>query len=279
MKTPVLVGIVVGLHCVVLGSLVFLGGCGTPGVASSQPPKPILPEPVQVTEVAQEQATIVRPSQQQWPKETTTYIVRKGDTLSVIANRFDVKMSELVRINGIANPNRIRAGEKLLIPGNVDVGPLPQTQTSTVRDVGPATPLGPDGTYVVKSGDSLSVIAARYGTTTKELRDANGLKGDKILVNQKLIIPGVSSTEVEVPDQELPSRDVVPEVSAPPTGPAKVHTLPQKDVMSTYVIVQDGDDLATIAGGYNISVARLREFNNLQSDKLTPGQRLRIPSE
>jgi LysM repeat protein len=46
----------------------------------------------------------------------TVYVVRRGDTLSGIAWRFGVNMWAIVRANGIANPNRIYAGQVLYIP-------------------------------------------------------------------------------------------------------------------------------------------------------------------
>lgn len=46
-----------------------------------------------------------------------TYIVKSGDTLSGIAKRFNVTVAELVSANGIKNPNLIRVGQVLMIPG------------------------------------------------------------------------------------------------------------------------------------------------------------------
>lgn len=109
------------------------------------------------------------------PKPTeTTYTVVAGDTLSGIASRYGTTYQELARINNIANPNLIYVGQVIKIPTN---GSVPSTPSSSAEY------------YVVKSGDTLSGIAARYGTTYQEIARKNGISNpNKIYVNQKLII-------------------------------------------------------------------------------------------
>lgn len=99
------------------------------------------------------------------PKPTTqasTYTVKKGDTLSGIAARHKTTVAELVRLNGIKNPNLIYPGQILKLSG-VAPGPI---------------------YYTVKKGDTLSGIAARYGTTYQKLAKTNNIK------NPNLIYPG-----------------------------------------------------------------------------------------
>lgn len=87
---------------------------------------------------------------------TKTYTVRSGDTLSGIANRFGVSVSQLSSWNGISNPNMIYVGQ------HITVNPTQSHQ-------------GSHGTYVVRSGDTLSGIASRYGTTYQNLANMNGI--------------------------------------------------------------------------------------------------------
>ncbi|MFP2962853.1 LysM peptidoglycan-binding domain-containing protein, partial [Myxococcus sp. 1LA] len=81
----------------------------------------------------------------------TTYSVRRGDTLSALAQRFNTSVSSLAKSNGISNPNLIYAGQKLRIPDGFDA---PRASGG-----GRAA-----SSYTVKSGDTLSGIAGRYGT-------------------------------------------------------------------------------------------------------------------
>lgn len=98
---------------------------------------------------------------------TQTYTVKKGDTLSSIASRYGTTYQELARINGISNPNKIYPGQVLKISG---------------RSSAPATEY-----YIVKSGDTLSAIAKKYGTTVNQLASWNNIANvNKIYVGQKL---------------------------------------------------------------------------------------------
>ena len=94
-----------------------------------------------------------------------TYVVQPGDTLSSIASRYGTTVSAITSINGISNPDRIYAGTTIRIP---ESGRTPQY-------------------YTVKSGDTLSAIASRYGTTVNALAALNGIANpDRIYAGQRL---------------------------------------------------------------------------------------------
>lgn len=110
----------------------------------------------------------------------TVYVVRRGDSLGAIAARFGVSVSALARANSIRNPNLIYAGQRLVIPGRGTAGTAGTTSA-------PAT----GGVYVVRRGDSLGAIAARYGTSVAALARANRIANPSIIyVGQRLVIPG-----------------------------------------------------------------------------------------
>lgn len=95
---------------------------------------------------------------------TKTYTVRSGDTLSAIASHYGTTVSKLQSLNGISNANFIRVGQKLKISGSL---------ASTY--------------YTVHSGDTVSDIAARYGTTTNKIKQLNGLSNvNFIRIGQQL---------------------------------------------------------------------------------------------
>lgn len=102
----------------------------------------------------------------------TVYVVKSGDTLSEIAAKYGTTYQKLAQYNGIANPNIINVGQMIKIPG----------VAATAETV-----------YVVKSGDTLSEIAAKYGTTYQKLAQYNGIANPNIIsVGQKIKIPGTS---------------------------------------------------------------------------------------
>jgi len=101
---------------------------------------------------------------------TGNYIVKRGDTLSGIAVRYKVSVDSLRRANNMTN-DVIYAGKELTIPG-VDAKTIAATPRPSVRQ---SLASGGEGSYKVKSGDSLSIIAMRYGVTVADLMKWNNI--------------------------------------------------------------------------------------------------------
>ena len=111
----------------------------------------------------------------------STYTVQPGDTLSSIAARFGTSWTALAAANHIANPNLIYAGQVLVVSGS-----------SSGYAAAPQSASG--GTYRVVSGDTLSSIAARFGTTWTALAQINGISNPNfIYVGQLLRLTGSAS--------------------------------------------------------------------------------------
>jgi LysM repeat protein len=103
-----------------------------------------------------------------------THIVQPNETLSTIAADFGVDATELAAANNLANPNMLRAGQELIIPG---VTPRQALEARGIR-------------HTVASGESLSQIAQTYGVTIEQIMAANGLDDpNTIVVGQDLLIP------------------------------------------------------------------------------------------
>ncbi|MCP3955920.1 MAG: LysM peptidoglycan-binding domain-containing protein [Desulfobacterales bacterium] len=109
--------------------------------------------------------------------------VRPGESLSVIARRYRTRVSKIMRANNIRRSHFIRAGKKLKIPVKGTV----VTRTPARAPVRVAGPV--PSQHVVKSGDSLWIIAKRYGTTTRAIQQLNRLKGTYLSIGQRLKIP------------------------------------------------------------------------------------------
>ena len=168
------------------------------------------------------------------------YTVRSGDTLSTIAGRYGVSVTKLRRLNRLSS-SRLQVGQRLEIPEGDEPREPPK----------PVTASSPKTTeHVVRSGDTLSGIAGRYGTTVAKLRSANGLRSNRLSVGQRLVIPATAS-RLDA-QQNAASADRV-------------------------YIVRSGDTLSAIAAANSTSIAELKRINNLRSNRLSVGQELTLP--
>src|SRR5699024_3138623 len=166
-----------------------------------------------------------KPKKSNNKSSTRTYKVKSGDTLSGIAQRFGTTTKKLQNLNGIKNPNKIYAGQTLKVKGSKK---KKRKRKSSTR------------TYKVKSGDTLSGIAKKFGTSTKRLQRLNNIKNpNRIYAGQKLKVKGSTKK--------------------------KYHTV-------TY-----GDKVSHIAVKHNTNVSKIKRLNNLKNvNKIYPGQKIRI---
>ncbi|WBY64051.1 LysM peptidoglycan-binding domain-containing protein [Thermocaproicibacter melissae] len=181
------------------------------------------------------------------PKTPTasTYTVKAGDTLSKIAAKFGTTYQELAKINGIADPNKIYPGQVLKLTGSA--------AASTSKASAPKTPSAV--TYTVKAGDTLSKIAAKFGTTYQELAKLNGIADpNKIYPGQVLKLTGSTS-----------AGNSTPETSIPKTSAASTYT------------VKAGDTLSAIAAKFGTTYQELAKINGIADpNKIYPGQVLKL---
>ncbi len=142
-----------------------------------------------------------------------THTVAAGENLFRIALRYNTTWPVLAAYNGITNPNLIYVGQVLKIPpaGTTTV-PTPVPGATAVPQ--PTAVPGTGQTYTVVAGDTLSKIAAQFGTTVAALASANGITNPNLIfVGQVLKISGGGTTPV-TPGQPTP----VPQpTSAQPT--------------------------------------------------------------
>ena len=216
----------------------LLQGCGMFGKKPSDQAATTIPEAgtepvatqtVEPVTAVPEVATAELPSAQ----STTPYTVQKGDTISAIAYKFNLRWQDVVAVNPGITPSKLRVGQTIQLPGLVEVSKArhvsattskakvsaPKTSAPKASAAAPAVS-GPGTTYVVTQGDSLSLIAHKHGVKAAALREANGLKSDKIVVGQKLKVPGAKKGTEAAPVAKKASATAA-KTTAPKTTAAK----------------------------------------------------------
>jgi LysM repeat protein len=124
-------------------------------------------------------------------QEGGRYTIARGDTISRIAARFGVPVEAVLSANGLGWSSIIYPGQTIAIPA-APAGPKIELVSSTT----PTNPKPqPTSSYTIKSGDTISAIASRFGVTTKAVLAANGLTASSIIYpGHKLVIPAGGSS-------------------------------------------------------------------------------------
>lgn len=167
--------------------------------------------------------------------KTQKHKVQRGESLSVIANKYGTDVEAIVQTNKLKS-NNLAVGQILTIPGG-SRGPVHVPVVSNPVETETVT-------HVVKSGDYLGKLASTYKVSVDAIKRENNLRADTLKLGQKLKIT------VSLKDK-----------------PLRKHT------------VARGEFLGKIASKYNVSVQSIREANKLRSDNLAVGQVLIIPNK
>ncbi|WP_349924663.1 LysM peptidoglycan-binding domain-containing protein, partial [Ligilactobacillus sp. RTP31139st1_D10_RTP31139_211217] len=134
----------------------------------------------------------------------------------------------------------------------------PSTNTNTSQNSNQAQTSG-NGTYTVKTGDSLYRIAKNHNMSLQELKSLNNLSSDLIFAGQVLKVSGQVTTN-------QPSTN---------TNTSQNSNQAQTSGNGTYT-VKAGDSLYRIAVNHNMSLQELKNLNNLSSNLIIPGQVLKV---
>lgn len=186
------------------------------------------------------------------------HVVRPGDTVPSVAQRYGVDADTLRRANGIVD-DQLYVGARLRLSD--PNGALPSTRISSSTPTSNGSTASGSGaggsSYTVREGDVLSRIAERHGVRLSALLAANGLRAEQlIMVGDELVIPsGSGGTSSGSGSSSGASVD------------------------SGSYTVRDGDVLARIARRHGVSLSALLQANGLESDDLImEGDRLVIPA-
>lgn len=183
------------------------------------------------------------------------HLIKKRDNIRKITRRYGVSEADLILVNG--SPLRLKRGGFVFIPrfdkterrqvkdALASTAALRSTMAqSTLRSKSSAQRTV---THVVKRGETLSVIAARYDVDVRTLKRINGLKTDRINRGKRLTLVSYTKKASQVTRRK-------------------------------YHLVQSGDTLSRIAEKYGKNVQVIRNMNGLQNNRIQKGMRLRVSS-
>lgn len=200
--------LVLAVHMAVLAGFSLMQGCKTAqagGVSQDQPV--VLPPGPEIT-------STVLPAVSAGEK---VHRVQKGDTLSSIASSCGVSWKTLAEHNSLSNPNQLKVGQEIRIPGSsgsmASGSSIKRTVPVSSRPAAGAIKQG--SSYTIQKGDMLATIAKRSGLTVAEIKAANDLKSDSLVAGKKLTIPKKGAVSAPAAKKEVPAK-------ATTSAPAKV---------------------------------------------------------
>jgi LysM repeat protein len=174
-------------------------------------PAPVAPPPVATTPFV---PTTPTPTEMV-PTSTGTHehVVAKGDSFSTIGKKYHVTAAAIAKANPQADSSKLKIGQKLQIPEGAAAPATASAGGTSMSGSSEST-----ATYVVKSGDNLTTIAKKNGTTPKAIRTINGLKSDRIKVGEKLKLPSKGGAPAGGTPPSIEPVPTAPPVSAPGTA-------------------------------------------------------------
>jgi membrane-bound lytic murein transglycosylase D len=235
------------------------------------------------------------------------YKVRKGDTISEIAEKYRVSIRELRKWNGLRS-NKIIAGQKLKIfSSERNENLVESTTTSSGRDESVTY-------YKIKKGDTIGQIAESYHVSVGDLRRWNGISGNKIIAGKTLKIYtdgssgynpeetitktvsektthkikqgetiigiaqlyGVSIDDVKKWNNLSSSKIIAGKTLVIYPNGETVTLSPKTDTKYVYHKIKKGETLSQIAEKYKVSIASIRRLNDISGNKIVAGKTLKI---
>lgn len=171
--------------------------------------------------------------------EPQSHTVKSKETLSSIAQKYNLSLDELALYNNLTTTTRVRTGQKLWLVPN-------KTQKTS--------------SYRVQAGDTLTGVAARYNVDIEDLAAANKLSvKDGLIKGKMLVIPSKATSGKTTSSQNSKSST-------------------QSNIDTEDYKVKAGDSLTAVAQNYGITVAELAKVNNLSHKaKLDRGDTIKVP--
>lgn len=203
------------------------------------------------------------------------YIVKKGDSLWSIASKNNTTVDNIKKLNNLSS-NNLSIEQVLKLSYDAEKEDIKESNI-----------------YTVKKGDSLWLIANKYGTTVDELKNANDLKSNTLSIGQTLIIPKKKENTNKISyvvkkgdslwliankyDTTVEKIKSTNNLKSNTLSIGQVLVIPSSSEFITYT-VKKGDSLWLIANKYNTTVDNIKKLNNLSSNNLQINQKLILPA-
>ena len=177
-------------------------------------------------------------------------VVAPGDTLSEIALAHDVTVEQLTALNKLGDPNRIYAGQELMLEAPTREAPPPAKPAAAAPPSAPGARI-----HQIQPGEYLIAIAAHYGTTVEAIARANGLANPSFIrAGDRLRVPGAASAATGT------------HAALPAAAPSFLHA------------IVAGENLTGIAARYGTTVTAIARANAIADPSyIRVGDTLRIP--
>lgn len=174
-----------------------------------------------------------------------TYVVQKGDTLYSLAKKYGVSIEQIQEANGLSS-DLIKIGQTLEVPSLVKHHSESEQRSNAKKKT--------NRVYTVVPGDSLSLLAEKYGINIEQIQEVNGLTSETLKVGQILEIPSVEVHKVK-----------------------KLSVVNRYEEMSqaTYTVAP-GENLWSIARQFDISIDEIKAYNHMSNNAVLIGQKLII---
>ena len=172
--------------------------------------------------------------------------VRKGETLSSIAQKYSVSIDDIIKLNNLKKQT-VKIGQILKIEQ--------QTTQQNIAKNNKSIDNTKVTIHLVERGETLATIAQKYGVTEEQLRqwNKNDIKGDIIIAGSRIKVAETNQIN-------------------PNTSNSKT-----KKSAPVYHTIRSGDTLGKIADKYDISINELKRLNgNLKENRLQIGQKIRV---
>lgn len=205
---------------------------------------------------------IIKISQDNFPAaDYNMHIVNKGETLWLIARKYNLSVELILATNDIANSELISIGQEMKIPSHknavaetkiVNQAVIDKKNDNINNNISQPENAEPI-VYTVKAGDNLWNISRKYGVSVEVIVSVNNLKEKNLLsLGQKLEIPAIG-------------------------GGVSNSNQKQEPTIITYTVVK-GDNLWSISQRYDVKMSTIITTNNLKEiSRLSIGQKLKLP--
>ena len=229
--------------------------------------------------------------------KTKFYKIKRGDSLSEIANKFGVTLSELKKWNrirgtyaprgkmlkiysydnAVVNPNEVEKNEVAEVKKEPVVEEVKPASETKFKEEQVVSYENSTKKYTVKRGDNLSSIANKHNVSVSDIKEWNNLKRNSVAAGKVLKIKTtekiVSKIKREIKSDKKAAENKNDALVANDKTPKSEKETPE------FYLVQKGDNLSTVSKKYSVSIDDLKKWNNLSNGNIALGFKLKLAFE